>query len=217
MSHKIGRFLLVLVLGWTLMPRAYATEKVLGTDLTFSKQGEAKVDYQIYDKSPKDIEVSKIQATLIFYAYVMHQLGEDDRKKLMGQVQSFISRLATEQGLVRANLVKDNPLINHQDSEKITKKIHIAFDRDADKQHTLSVDMPDGGDVLKIPAVIFLFQDQVNHLPVNALRLMTLAMGGMNKWYREKGTAADPTSVSQAPSYGLNLAVEIIEKLNLHE
>jgi hypothetical protein len=35
----------------------------------------------------------------------------------------------------------------------------------------------------------------------------------MNKWYREIGQAASPESVSQAPSYGLTVAVEILEKV----
>ncbi len=63
------------------------------------------------------------------------------------------------------------------------------------------------------PTTLYLIQDNIKTLSESGLRLMVLAMGGMNKWYREVGKASDPNSVSKAPSYALNLAVDIVEKL----
>jgi hypothetical protein len=85
--------------------------------------------------------------------------------------------------------------------------------------------VPNQGNVLEVkalgenatllgPSVFYLFQDAVKTLPDNGLRLMVLALGGMNKWYREVGKASDPNSLSQAPVYGLNLAVDIISKFS---
>ena len=64
------------------------------------------------------------------------------------------------------------------------------------------------------PAVLYIFQDQIKALSESGLRLMVLAMGGMNKWYREIGKASDSNSVAKAPAYALNLAVDILEKLS---
>jgi len=194
--------------------QAQITKPILDTKIVFAKDGSATVSYNTFGAPTQDAETSKIESALVFYAYTMNKLDETKRKELMGEVQAAVSKLATDKGLVRADIVKNVPLIRPLAQEPSKEGISIKFGEMAGKEHSMDIQPPDGGGLPMDAAVLYYFQDLTKGLSSSGLRLMTLSMGGINKWYREKGQASDPNSVSQAPAYALNLAVDIIEKLS---
>jgi len=192
---------------------AQTAKPVLDTKIVFTKDGNATVTYNTFGAPAQDAETNKIESALIFYAYTLNKLDASRRTALMGEVQASLNKLATEKGLVRADIIKGVPLIKPLAEEPSKDGIRISFS-EIGKQHSLEVTPPDGGGLPLDAAVLFYFQDLTKGLTESGLRLLTLAMGGMNKYYHEKGQPSDPESVSKAPSFALNLAVDILEKLS---
>ncbi len=193
---------------------AQTAKPLLDTKIVFSKDGSAQVTYQTFGTSAQDTVGNKIESALVFYAYVMNKLDDATRKALMGEVQASVTKIATEQGMVRADLIRGVPFIKPLSQDPPADGLKISFADLAGKGHSLEVTPVDGGGLPMASAVLYYFQDLVKNLPENGVRLLVLSMGGMNKWYRELGQATDPASVTKAPSYGLNVAVEILQKLS---
>lgn len=207
------RFLPVLMLlvmpalGW-----AQAEKTLLATKIAFGPDGVAKVTFDTKGNQAPEAESSKIQSSLVFYALAMNRLDADSGKALLNQVQGAVGKIATEQGMVRADLVKGNPLLKPLQSAPAEQTLDLIFSQ-VGKSNTVEL-KPDTVDPKFLaPAVIYLFQEETKTLSESGLRLLVLAMGGMNKWYREVGKASDADSVAKAPAYALNLAVDILEKL----
>ena len=216
MSRRKLAFFLVLLSPFLFLPfsQAQAAKPLLDTTLTFSADGTATVKHMSYQKSGKDVETDKIESALIFYALVMNKLDEAARKTLMGQVQAGVGRIATEKGLMRADLVKGAPFVKPLGSAPNPASLKVVFAELPGQGHTMELQPVDTGNLPLNSAVMFVLQDLTQNLSENGLRLMVLAMGGMNKWYREVGQASSPESIGQAPAYGINIAVEILEKLS---
>jgi hypothetical protein len=195
------------------LARAQAAKPLLDTILTFSQDGTAKVSHLSYEKAAKNAETDKIESALIFYALVMNKLDDAGRKALLSQVQASVGKIATQNGLVRADLIQGSPLVKPLGQAPNPPSLKIVFAELPAQGHTLEFQPPDTGNLPLAAGVLYFFQDLTRDLSERGLRLMVLAMGGMNKWYREIGQAASPESVSQAPSYGLTVAVEILEKV----
>ncbi|HCU24714.1 MAG TPA: hypothetical protein DF383_06835 [Deltaproteobacteria bacterium] len=204
--------LLVGILVWPLQGWTQAGKTLLDAKIVFSKDGAAQVSYGVRSGSAQDIETNKIETSLVFYALAMNKLGAEG-SALMNQVQSIVTRVATEQGMVRADIVKENPLLKPLQAAPVEQTVNLIFASAGGSGHSLEVKPETLDAKFWAPATIYLLQDQVKNLNESGLRLLVLAIGGMNKWYREIGKAADPQSVSQAPSYALNLAVDILQKL----
>jgi hypothetical protein len=162
----------------------------------------------------QDTATNKIQSILMFYAYAMNQIEEGQRSNLLNATQGIVSRVATEGGLQRADILKNNTILTLAKGDAKGQGYQLTFSSVSKEGNTLDVKALGENGTLLGPSVIYLFQDAIKTLPDNGLRLMVLALGGMNKWYREVGKASDPNSLSQAPAYGLNLAVDIISKFS---
>jgi hypothetical protein len=193
---------------------AQGGKPLLDTQIVFQGGGKGRVSYTSHVAPTQSVDLYKVESALIFYAYAMQQLGDQANKDLLNQMQRSISRVATEQGLQRADLLADNPIVSTAGKDSEAKGFDLKFEEIAGQGHGLNVLPKEGSEKWVAPAVIYYFQDLVNNLPESALRITVLAVGGMNKWYREEGKASDPGSLSKAPAYGLNLAVDIIGKLS---
>lgn len=193
---------------------AAGEKNLLGTKILFNEQGKAKVSYNIQGQSVPDITSNKIQSAMIFYAFAMNRIPDGERVPLMNQMQKLISRVATEEGIQRPDIILGNPLLAKIGSDAKGKGFELDFGAISGQGNSLDVKPLAGSDNIWGPSVIYLFQDLIKNVPDSGLRLVALSLGGMNKWYREKGKASDPNSVSQAPAYGLNLAVDILSKLS---
>lgn len=195
--------------------KAQATTPLLDTTIAFAPDGTAKVSYNDFGTKAEALESSKIEATLIFYALAMNRVDAETSKALMNQVQGAVTKIATEQGMVRADILKANPMLKPVQGAAAPQSVTLNFAELAGKGgHSLEV-KPEGLDnKYYAPATLYLIQNQVKTLSESGLRLLVLSMGGMNKWYREIGKASDPESVGKAPSYALNLAVDILQKLS---
>jgi len=196
-----------------LQAEAQAAKTLLDTKIVFGKDGTAQVSYDVHGASPQDTETNKIESSLVFYALAMNKLDPEAATALMNQVQNIVSKVATEQGMVRADVVKGNPLLKPLSAAPVEQTVNLSFASVPGSGHSLEVKPETLDAKLWAAATIYLLQDQVKRLGESGLRLLVLAMGGMNKWYREIGKANDPQSVSKAPSYALNLAVDILQKL----
>ena len=209
---------LLMILPFLAIPqtlRAQAAKPLLDSKIVFAPDGQAKVSYNDYGSKAEALESSKIESALIFYAVAMNRLDLETGKSLMNQIQGAVSKIATEQGMVRADIVKANPILKPVQGAAAEQTVTLAFAELAGKGgHSLEV-KPENLEVKYLaPATLYLIQDQVKNLSESGLRLLVLSMGGMNKWYREIGKASDPDSVGKAPSYALNLAVDILQKLS---
>jgi hypothetical protein len=209
---------LLMILPFLALPqglKAQAAKPLLDSKIVFAPDGTAKVSYNDYGSKAEALESSKIESTLILYALAMNKVDAATSTALMNQVQGAVSKIATEQGLVRADIVKNNPMLKPVQGAPAEQSVTLAFaELGAKGGHSLEV-KPDNIDVKYLaPAALYLIQDQVKNLSESGVRLLVLSMGGMNKWYREIGKASDPESVGKAPSYALNLAVDILQKLS---
>lgn len=189
-----------------------ASKVVLETKIAFTSGGLAKVT-QVSKASPEDAETNKIMTSMVFYAFVMNKLDVEARKGLINQVQVAVSQVATETGLQRPNILKDNILLKPL-AAATPQEINLTLSEVTGQGFSLEV-KPESIDNSYLTAgVLNLYQDLIQGLPENGLRLMVLAMGGMNKFYRDGADPADPANISKAPAYALNLAVDIIQKVS---
>jgi hypothetical protein len=191
-----------------------AAKPLLGTQVTYSASPPPQVSFDTHGLSAQDIASNKIQSALMFYAYAMNQIEEAHRTPLLNEVQNIVSKVATEAGLKRPDILKNNPILNLAKGDTKGQGYSLNFSAVPNQGNVLDVKALGQNGTLLGPSVFYLFQDAVKTLPDSGLRLMVLALGGMNKWYREVGKASDPNSLSQAPAYGLNLAVDIISKFS---
>jgi hypothetical protein len=209
---------LLMILSFLALPQvlqAQAAKPLLDSKLVFAPDGTAKVSYNDYGSKAEALESSKIESTLIFYALAMNKTDADTSKALMNQVQGAVSKIATEQGMVRADIIKGNPMLKAVQGAAAEQTINLAFAELSGKGgHSLELKPENLDSKYLAPATLYLIQDQVKNLSESGVRLLVLSMGGMNKWYREIGKASDPDSVGKAPSYALNLAVDILQKLS---
>lgn len=205
-------FPVLLFLALPVPGRAQAEKTLLITKIAFGPDGAAKVGYDTKGNAAQEVESSKIQSALVFYALAMNRLDAESGKALLNQVQAAVGKIATEQGLVRADLLKGNPLLKALQAAPAEQTLDLTFSQ-VGKSNAVELKPETVDPKFLAPAVLYLFQDQVKTLSESGVRLMVLAMGGMNKWYREVGKASDADSVAKAPAYALNLAVDILEKL----
>ncbi|MFO1462814.1 MAG: hypothetical protein U1F66_03490 [bacterium] len=212
-SWVLRAFAMMAALFLPAMALAQTAKPLLVAKVAYGPDGVGKVSYDTKGITGQDVDSNKIQSTLVFYALAMNRLDLDSGKALINQVQAAVSKVATEQGMVRADIVKGNPLLKPLLDAPAEQSIELTFSEQPGKGVALEV-KPEGFDAKFLaPTTLYLIQDNIKTLSESGLRLMVLAMGGMNKWYREVGKASDPDSVSKAPSYALNLAVDIVEKL----
>ncbi len=190
-----------------------AAKTLLTAKVVFGPDGVGKVTYDTKGQVGKDLDGNKIQSTLVFYALAMNHLDADSGKALINQVQTAVTKVATEQGMIRADIVKSNPLLKPLLDAPAEQTLQIDYTELPGKGLGMEVKPENFDTKFLAPTTLYLIQDNIKTLSESGLRLMVLAMGGMNKWYREVGKASDPDSVSKAPSYALNLAVDIVEKL----
>ncbi|MCP5468706.1 MAG: hypothetical protein H7A32_05510 [Deltaproteobacteria bacterium] len=187
---------------------------LLETTISFNEKGKAQVSYDSKSSS-QDVLTNKINSALVLYAYVMHHTKENQRVPLLNQVQRSVQKIATGSGLKRADLITGNSLANLTGKEIANKGLKIALSKELGKGNSIEVIPLEGSEEILLPSVFYMFQDLTDNLSENGLRFMVLAMGAMNKCYREvpgcKGENAE--SMVKAPSYGLNLAVQIISKV----
>jgi len=213
---RFRMFRLFPLIGVMLMPSlsfGQAAKTLLTAKIVYGPDGVGKVAYDPKGLVGKDVDGNKIQSTLVFYALAMNRLDLDSGKALINQVQAAVNKVATEQGMIRADIVKGNPLLKPLLDAPAEQSLEINYTELPGKGLGMEV-KPESFDAKFLaPTTLYLIQDNIKTLSESGLRLMVLAMGGMNKWYREVGKASDPDSVSKAPSYALNLAVDIVEKL----
>ena len=213
MKRPFGRYLIGLV-SLMLPALAQAAKPLLDTSLTFAQDGTAKVSQLSYEGTDKDAESNKIESALVFYAIVMNKSDEATRKNLMGAVQAAVGKIATDKGLQRANIIQGSSLIKPLAAAPAPATLIVSFGEEAGQGHSLELKPSDTGNLPMASAVIYIFQDLTKNLSESGLRLLVLAMGGMNKYYREVSPASAPESVSKAPAYGLTLATDIIQNLS---
>lgn len=191
-----------------------AAKPLLTTQLTYAELPQPKIAFDTHGLSAQDNASNKIQSTLMFYAYAMNQIEDSHRTTLLNEAQNIVTKVATEQGLKRPDILKGSPILQLTKGETKGQGYNLNFSAVPNQGNMLDVKALGENGTLLGPSVFYLFQDAVKTLPESGLRLMVLALGGMNKWYREVGKASDPNSLSQAPAYGLNLAVDIISKFS---
>lgn len=215
MTRRLTFVLSLILFVFFLLPSGFAGESktLLDTKIVFDKQGKGKVSYKSQEKGNSET-TNKIQSALIFYAFAMNQSEDSKRTPLLNQVQRSITQIATDQGLMRPDLLKNNNLASGVKPDAAEKGFDLVFGVVPNQGNSLEVKPIGDSKSLMAPAVFYLFQDMVTNLPDGGLRLMAIALGGMNKWYRQVGKASDPASISQAPSYGLNIAVDILAKVS---
>jgi hypothetical protein len=210
----VGWFLFVSLFMTPLLSQADTSKPVLNINVVFANEGSAKLSYDIHGATQQDGDSSKIEAAMVLYAVVMNKLDTNARKALINQVQTAVSKVATEQGLVRADIIKDNPLLKPLAQGAAGKQFSVVFSEVAGQGHTLEVNPSEIEATYLTGGLIYLFQDLIQKLPDSGVRFMVLAMGGMNKYYRDGADPSDPASLSKAPSYALNLAADIIQKVS---
>lgn len=186
----------------------------LSTKIVYDASGKPKIEIDDHGQSTNDTATNKIQTSLMFYSYAMNQVPEAKRSAFLNQAQLIVTAVATEQGIKRANILKGNPQVQNIPSGDDGRGYNLTFGALGKKGNSLKVDPIGSAEGLLEASVFYVFQDTINTVPIPGLRLLALALGGTNKWYRELGKASDPNSVSQAPAYGLNLALDIISKLS---
>ncbi len=191
-----------------------AENVLLETTIVFNEKGQAKVTFQS-NASKDDTLTNKINSALVLYAYVMHHGPENQRIPLLNQVQRSVQKIATNSGLQRADLITGNSLATVTGKDLANKGLKVYLTKESGKGNSIEVKPLENSQEILLPSVFYMFQDLTNDLSENGLRFMVLAMGGMNKCYREvpgcKGENAE--SLVKAPSYGLDLAVQIISKV----
>jgi hypothetical protein len=193
---------------------AQAAKELLGTQVSYGPSPQPQITFNTHGLSEQDNASNKIQSALMFYAYAMNQIEDTHRSALLNEAQTIISKVATEGGLKRPDILKGNTVLNLAKGETKGQGYTLNFSAVPNQGNVMEVKALGENGTLLGPSVFFIFQEAVKTLPDNGLRLMVLALGGMNKWYREVGKASDPNSLSQAPAYGLNLAVDIISKFS---
>lgn len=193
---------------------AQTAKVILDTKIDYGAGTAPKIDFNVQGQSQPETVSNKIQSNLMFYAFAMNQIEDGQRNNLLNQTQSIVTRVATESGLQRPDILKGNPILNLAKGETKGQGYDLVLSNHPGQGNMLDVKAVGTNATLLGPSVFYLFQNSIKTLPDSGLRLMVLALGGMNKWYREMGKASDPNSLSQAPAYGLNLAVDIISKLS---
>ena len=193
---------------------AQANKPLLTTKVSYGPTPPPQVTFDTHGQTAQDTATNKIQSTLMFYAYVMNQIDEAQRSNLLNEAQNIVTRTATEGGLKRPDILKDNKILAMAKGDTKGQGYNLDFSAVPKEGNVLDVKPLGENATLLGPSVFYVFQDAIKTLPDNGLRLMVLALGGMNKWYREVGKASDPNSLSQAPAYGLNLAVDILSKFS---
>lgn len=206
--------LILMLLTLPGLGQAQAEKTLLVTKVAFGPDGNAKVSYDTKGLTGQAADSNKIETALVFYAFAMNKLDSDSGKALINQVQAAVGKIATEQGMVRAEILKGNPLLKPLQTAPAEQTLELVFTELPGKGNGLELKPETLDSKFLAPAVLYIFQDQIKALSESGLRLMVLAMGGMNKWYREIGQASDAASVAKAPAYALNLAVDILEKLS---
>ncbi len=186
----------------------------LTTKVLFDASGKPNIDVNAHGQNPNETATNKIQSALMFYAYAVNQETGAKQSSVISQGQLIVTAVATEDGMKRANILTANPLVKNNPAGEANRGFELSFGSLGTKGNSLKVNPIGNAEGLLVPSVFYVFQETINTVPVNGLRLIALALGGTNKWYREVGKASDPNSVSQAPAYGLNLAVDIISKLS---
>jgi hypothetical protein len=204
----------LMVLTTPILAIGQSSKSLVQTTISFAKDGSAKVTHQSLKASPDEVSTVKIETAMLFYAYTMNKLDSVGQKALMNQVQSVVTKVATDNGLVRANFLANNPVLQTYKRNPVEQNLQITLSEIKGLGHQIVVTPGSPPAASLSPAVLYLFQDLTNFLPEGGLRLMVLAMGGINKWYREIGQASNPDSIIQAPAYALNLAVDILSKLS---
>lgn len=196
--------------------RAENMKPILKTKILFDAQGKAKISYPTQPTNQQERISSKIESALIFYAYAMNQVEASSRTPLLNQVQKVVSAVATEAGLKRPDILTPNSLAIAKSPKTGENGFDIVFGvLEGSGKSSNSLEVKPIGDTqgLLMPAVFNYLQDLVKNLSDSGLRLTVLALGGMNKWYREVGNAANADSVSKAPAYGLTMAVDLLSKI----
>ena len=215
MRRILSFALLAILLGLPLGSHAEETLKPsLTTKILYNTSGKPKIEVNSHDQTPNDTATNKIQTALTFYSYALNQVPEANQSAVQNQAQLIVTEVATEAGIKRANILSGNPLIQNVPSGEGERGFELVFGTLGTKGNSLKVNPIGKTDGLLVPSIFYLFQETINTVPDNGLRLIALALGGTNKWYREIGKATDPNSVSQAPAYGLNLALDILSKLS---
>lgn len=195
-------------IGW-----AEALKPALNTKVIFKPDATAKISYQTHGKSKDEIATNKLQTALIFYAYSVKATEAKSRPALLNQSQKIVFQVASEQGLARPNILKNNSLAQVDATKVDGKGFEMIFGALPGKGNTLQVkEIADKSPQLYQFTTFWLFQDQIKNLPDNGLRIMVLALGAMNQWYRENmDKISEPSSIATASSHGLKTALEIME------
>jgi hypothetical protein len=212
LRRALGVLFPVILLTCPSLAQAQSAKPVLDTRIVYTSGGVAKVGH-VSKSKPEDTETNKIMASMIFYAYVMNKLDADARKVLINQVQVAVSQVATETGLQRPNILKDNILLKPLASAT-PKEVVITLSELSGQGFSLEVKPEALENTYLTAGVLNLYQDLIQQLPESGLRLLVLAMGAMNKFYRDGADPSDPANISKAPAYALNLAVDIITKVS---
>ncbi len=206
--------LLMVFLGFSPQLMAQAAKTLLDTKIVLVKEGPAKVSYDAKGSAAEEIESNKIQTALVLYAVAMNKSDAETQKALLAQMKSAVGKIGgTDKGLVRADFIQGSPLLKNLTVGPEGQTLVVNASEIPGKGVSFDIKPPEvqGGPL--VAAALSLFQDLVNKLSGNGLRFLTIAMGGMNKWYSEMGQASDPASISKAPGYALTLAADIVEKI----
>ncbi|MBI2335171.1 MAG: hypothetical protein HYU97_00190 [Deltaproteobacteria bacterium] len=214
MMKRLFSVCLVLVVNLSLAQAQVPERKVLESVIQFDPTVGVQTKFQGGSGNTVDNESYKIQLTLMWYANVLHRLGtSESANKLRDEVQKGVQTIASEKGLLRANLLEKSIFIKNVQSKGLKTWTGVLWTLEG--KGTV-LDFPIGPEDIEMygPAsAIAVIHENTRSLSENGLRLLVLALGGMNKWYREQGSSTDQQSIVKATAYGLSMASDIVQKL----
>ncbi|MDX1386916.1 MAG: hypothetical protein R3257_04950, partial [bacterium] len=107
--------------------------------ILFDASGKAKVTTKTHRQKPDEVATDMIQLSLMYYAYAMNRAPEDKRNDLLNQAQRIVTMVATEGGLVRADILKNNSLIQGVPKDAEGKGFNLTFGAIEGKGNTMDV------------------------------------------------------------------------------
>ena len=185
------------------------------THIEFTDSDKVKIQFEDNGQSKDDVMSTQIYSALVLYAHTMHKLSENERIPLLNQIQRSAQKVATDKGLQRANLITNNSFANLQGKKLGQQNVEISYNKEKNNVKTMLVNSSEENTQLLSAATFYLFQELTDKLPENGLRLFVLSVVAMNKCYREVAScqANDPNSIAAAPQYGLEQAVNILNRV----
>ena len=188
-------------------------QKLIGTiKINFYSENEAFVEYETEVSDQEQKEIDLIQLFALYYSKMLYNLNRSESAdELIVCVQKAIENVISKKEIIRANILTSEQKLVEQKIDNITKKYSGELYEKSNQTKIIQVHLELVGENYYIPiSTIMFLQYLVNNISENSLMFLSLIARGMNKYYNEIGDYSDMTSIMQAPSYGFNIATQML-------